>query len=266
MFSPVLRHRQKKLAAIAAGSIGRNKPDTAPPMPETGEAASEYQQLLARLHDDLRTLHDIESLERKIEKKRSLIGPYLAWCEGALQVPEGTRAPQDEIVVQVMIWAVDIGEWDLALNLFDHVFAHRLDMPERYRRSAAAFVVEQVAEAAIANPGSVPHAVLERIRPGEGDAWDMPDQVTAKYHRALGESWAAQAAGFDPSSESAAAGGKPALVDAAIGELTRAIALDERVGSKTQLRELEREAKKLAEEAGANKPADGTITVPPAQT
>jgi hypothetical protein len=249
MFSPALRHRQQKLARRAGIEAPKGAPAFDNPYGETPGAA-EYANLLAALHENLRRLHEIESLERKIEAKRGMFPLFQDWVDGALAIEDAATAPQDVIVVTMMIWAADIGEWDRALQIFDHVLKHHLAMPEHYRRSPAAFIVEQLAEAAIAEPGSISHEQLERVRPGKGAEWDMPDQVAAKFHRALGESWARRAETFEPDADSAPAGGKPALVAAAIAELERAIQLNDHVGSKTMLRDLQREAKKLEAAAG----------------
>ena len=257
MTSPALRHRQQKLARLSTRAhlddMARRTRGGAPaaPMPEDGPIATEYQALLAQLHDDLRMLSGIQSIEKRIEKKPALLAKYRPWVAGALEAGEDDAAPQDEIVVTALIWALDIGDWDFALDIADHCLRHRLDLPERYNRSLGCLVVEEIAKAAIKDPDAVSHQALERVR-AVATEHDMPDQVRAKYHRALGESWALQAEAFDPASESAPAGGKPALVDAALTELRRARELNDKVGVKKQIEQLEREAKRLAEAAGQN--------------
>ena len=79
----------------------------------------------------------------------------------------------------------------------------------------------------------------------------MPDQARAKLHRAIGFDFMAQAEAFDPTAESAIAGGKPFLIGAALRQLNTALKLDQRVGVKKQVEQLEREEKKLAEAAHA---------------
>jgi hypothetical protein len=256
MTSPALRHRQQKLARLSTRAhlddmARRARAGVAAPMPEDGPVATEYQGLLAQLHEDLRGLSSVQSIEKRIEKKPELLAKYRPWVAGALDVAEGDAAPQDEIVVTALIWALDIADWSFALDIADHCIAHRLDLPERYNRTLGCLVVEEVAEAAIKAGGNVPHDVLERVRPIATDE-DMPDQVRAKFHRALGESWAQRAENFDPASESAPAGGKPAMVDAALTELRRAVELNAKVGVKKLIEQLEREAKRLAEAAGAS--------------
>lgn len=252
-FSPALRHRQKLLASRAAELAGkpgrgsRKAPgQTAPDMPEAGPVATAYQQQLAQLHEDLRALHNIQSLENKVAYKEKAIGKYLDWCQGAVAIDEGAAAPQDEIVVTVLVWALDIRNWQLALDLAAHCTAHGLTLPERYVRSIPCLIVSEIGDAALKEPGSVPHDVLTAAAAYVDPKFDMKDSYRARLHRALGESWARQAQDFDPTAETALAGGKPALVDAALGEFKRALTLDANVGVKKPIEQLEREAAKLA--------------------
>jgi hypothetical protein len=74
-------------------------------------------------------------------------------------------------------------DWPLALELGDHVLAANLGLPERYKRSAAC-CWPKVAERAARGTG-VPRAVLEETLALTADH-DMPDQVRAKLHKAIG--------------------------------------------------------------------------------
>src|SRR3546814_12768091 len=59
----------------------------------------------------------------------------------------------------------------------------------------------------------------------------MPDQARAKLFKALGRASAASAAAFDPQADNAVAGGKAALLEAAIGHFGEAIRLNKKVGA-----------------------------------
>jgi len=245
--TPFRKHQlstRAHMAAIAAGaaaSVG-----LAPAMPADGPAASEYQTLLIQLHEDLRRLHDIQSRDAKVALKAELIGKYLPWVEGALAAAaQGETAAQDDIVVTLFIWALDVREWSLAVRIAGHVVAHSLQLPERFHRTPGGLLVSEIADAAINEPGSVPHDVL-LTEIGQGGAWDMKDETRARWHRAIGESWARKAEDFDPNAESAPAGGKAMLVNAALDALREAVRLHASVGVKKLVEQLEREAKKLA--------------------
>ncbi|OJW73010.1 MAG: hypothetical protein BGO57_13105 [Sphingomonadales bacterium 63-6] len=251
MVSPFRRHQHQVLASLASAAT-IIAPDLAPDMPEEGPVAAEYRNLLGQLHEDLRKLHEIQSTEAKALEKEKMILAYLDWCQGALSIEEGQAAPQDEIVVTCLIWAIDIRNWPLALELADHVIRHNLKLPERFHRSPRALLWSELADFAIANPGEVPHDILLRAAPGDEPASDVKDETVARMHRAIGESWALLAENFDETADSAPAGGKPAMVDAALASLRRARQLDAKVGVKKQIEQLEREEKKLAAAAGQN--------------
>lgn len=243
-------HRERMNAMLLAGSALTAAAASAPAMSENDPAASEYQQLLASLHNDLRALHDLQSVQAKIEAKRTMIAAYLPWVEGALAAGEDGRAVQDEIVATMLVWALDIQDWDRALIIGSHVLEHGLSLPERYKRTPACLVVEEIADAAKADPAAVPLEILLRTQ-GGAEGRDMPDQVRAKLLRAIGLAWAAMADTFDPASETAFAGGKPALIDAALTALVEARRLDAKVGVAKKIEELTRTQRKLAEAASA---------------
>jgi hypothetical protein len=212
-------------------------------MPTTGPVASEYALLLAALGQDLASLRAIQSVERKIQAKSGMIGRYRAWVAGALA---SDPPVQDDIVGTMLVWAIDIGDWPLALELGDHVLAANLGLPERYKRSPAVLLAEEIAESALRVATAVPRAVLEETLALTADH-DMPDQVRAKLHKALGLAFQAEAEAFDPEAESQRAGGKRALVDAALDHTSRALVLDQHAGVKKVIERLNADLKKLPE-------------------
>lgn len=253
-FSPALANRQRVLAQLSTSAMLAEhaaRAGAAPAMPEAGPVASEYNSLLAALHEDLRRLSEIQSRDAKVALKRKLIEAYRPWVAGVLTAEPDAQAPQDEIVVTVFIWALDIRDWRLALEAGAHITRNGLQLPERFHRTAGGLLVSEIAEAAINEPSSVPHDVLLGVTIGEGPAWDMKDETRARLHRAIGESWARAAEAFDPNAESAPAGGKAMLVDAALTALREATRLHSKVGVKKQIEHLECEARRLATEAGA---------------
>lgn len=248
-FSPALAHRRRVLSSLASGveTVKNALPEIDPSSP----AASEYQQLLASLHNDLRQLHDIQSVQGKIEAKRTMIAAYLPWVDGALIAGNDGRAVQDEIVVTMLVWALDVQDWPLALVIALHVLEHGLSLPERYKRTPACLVAEEIAAAAKANLAAVPQDVLLQTA-ALVTGRDMPDQVRAKLHRAIGLGWAATADAFDPAAETAFAGGVAALIDAALTSLAEARRLDPKVGVAKKIEELTRAQRKLAEAASTS--------------
>jgi hypothetical protein len=203
-------------------------------MPTTGPVASEYALLLAALGQDLATLRTIQSVERKIEGRDDrALSRGLA---GALADPP----VQDDIVGTMLVWAIDIADWPLALELGDHVLAARLALPERYKRRRPAGRGSGRKRAARG------HGVraLEETLALTADH-DMPDQVRAKLHKAIGLAFQAEAEAFDPEAESQRAGASARSMPRS--PISRALELDGSAGVKKAVERLNADLKKLPE-------------------
>jgi hypothetical protein len=246
MFSPALARRQQVLAAQSGAAqlpATPQEPDASTP------AGQEYATLRVLLHDNLRTLSEIQSIEARNPKKREMAEAFAPWIEGALAIPADEAAPQDEILATVMIWAVDYGDLAYALRLATHLIAHGLVLPERYSRTPACFLAEQIAERTLADPAFATREQLLATQTLTEPA-DMPDQVRAKLAKALGRAQLAAAEAFDPAADNAVAGGKSALLEDATHWLTRAKTLDQKAGVTKDLEKVARLQKAAAQENG----------------
>lgn len=243
MLSPAKASFQRKLAASAHGAAhALASAGKAPPMPTEGAVASEYQLLLAALGIDLNALRNIESTDRKIEAKREMFGKYRAWLTGTL---DGESGQQDEIVANMLVWSIDLADWDTALALADYMLRHGLALPERFDRKPATLIAEEVAEAGLAKTPAIGLEMLQAFARLVADA-DIHNQVRAKLEKALGLAFKARADAFEPDAETAVAGGKGALIDAALGHLHEALRLNPACGVKKLIEALGRERAKLA--------------------
>lgn len=251
MFSPFRRHQQQARAARAAANAGQSDTAIAAPMPADGAASVEYRALLAVLHDHLRALSEIQSVEARNPRKAEMARDFDAWVDGVLAAGREGRAAQDEILVTMLVWAIDCRAIDRAIELGEHALTHGLQLPDRYKRSVACLLAEDIAEATLADPAAASMAQLVQVAELT-EAADMPDQARAKLFKALGRAASAAAASFDPQSDDAVAGGKPALLTAAAGWYQRAIKLNRSIGVKKDLEAAERELKALADTAQAN--------------
>ena len=247
MLSPARRHMQIVMAKAAAAKAGLSTTGAAPEIGQHNPAWPEYRMQLMQLGEDLRRLSNIQSIERKIEAKRAMIGQYDAWIEGALSAESGA---QDEIVTTMLIWSIDIADWPRALRLAAHVLRHRLALPERYKRDAATLIAEEVATAGLLPEPTVDLTTLQTVDDMTARA-DMPDEVRAKLQKAIGLAFRARIEAFDPAEGSAMAGGKQAMIATALAHLTRALQLDPKSGVKALIAQLQREAKKATEEQPA---------------
>jgi len=241
--SPFLRQRQQKLAALAGTALAAAT--LAEPDPESA-AGQEYAVLRAVLHDNLRKLQDVESHEARIPMKREFMTEFVPWIAGVL---EADAPVQDEILMTNLVWAIDCAEYDVALMLGRFALKHGLALPERYNRTTACFLREDIAEVALAQPGAVPHEVLVEIDQLTAAA-DMPDAAKAKLDKALGRSWLDKAENFDPSDETGPAGGAAAFASEGLTHLQRALKLNSKVGVKKDIERAEKLLRDLAPKGG----------------
>jgi hypothetical protein len=212
------RHRQRAEAAERARRA---------PSGYGAEPTSGHQLLLAKLIEDRRTLKAIKSIEHKIEAKRRMLPEYAAWCEGVLLADAGGA---DEIVTTCMVWSIDVGEFELALQLAAYCLRHGLALPEHYQRDVASLVVEQIADAAkAARDAGTPFelGVLRRVAELT-DGRDIHDPIRAKLHKETGLLL------------------EPANLDQALWNLKRAHSLNSTVGVKKDIERIERAIAKRA--------------------
>jgi len=208
------RHYQRTIAAAA----GANDPSASVPP----AYSNQYELMLAQLAEHRRVLHGIQSIERKAEAKRKMLPEYTAWVSGAL---EGDSGRQDDVLMTIMVWAIDVGDYTTATLIAAYALKHGLTMPDQYKRDAATLVAEEIADAALAPGGAVGGDVLSELSDLTADH-DMPDEVRAKLNKAIGlalESTAPQVA---------------------LEHLNRALALNDRVGAKKDIERIERTIKK----------------------
>jgi hypothetical protein len=249
MSSPFLMNRQRRLAALA----GQVATSAAPAAPDGRTAAGqEYAALKVRLDDNLRQLADVESHEARKPLKAEFIKEFAPWVDGII----AADAPvQDEIVLTCMVWAIDVGDFAEAVRLGEFALRHGLQMPDRYKRSVACFLREDIAEIILQGGDSADLQLLVKIEDLTAGA-DMPDPAKAKLHKALGRAWAAKAEAFDPTAENAPAGGKAAFTEEALQQLRRALTLDSKAGVKKDIEQLERRLRDLQAASEQNAAGD----------
>jgi hypothetical protein len=194
--------------------------------------ATPYELMLVKLAADRRSLKGLQSVTRKVDLKRKLLPEYADYVAGVLT---GGRGAQDDVLVTVMVWRIDAGDYEGALTIATYALEHGLALPDQFERSLASVVAEQFADAALSafmDGDTFAVTGLERVDMLTREA-DMHDQVRAKLYKALG--YAMQ--GTDP--------------PRALEYLRRALTLNDRVGVKKDIDRLS----KLIEAAG--RPGDG---------
>ncbi|MCD9124024.1 phage terminase small subunit [Cupriavidus sp. UGS-1] len=170
------RHFARVMAAQQAAKVEQGAPM---------EGATQYELMLVKLAADRRRLKDVQSNERKAEVKREVLPEYADYVAGVL---EGGRGAQDDVLVTVMVWRIDVGNFAGALAIARYALTHGLTMPDQFDRSLAVVLAEEIADAALAElQAGRPFSAELLAQAGElTDSHDMPDQVRAKLAKAYG--------------------------------------------------------------------------------
>lgn len=231
MKSPAQRHFERVSAALAAASAAPG---------ESLAGASRYELMLAKLATDRRRLKEIQAVSRKIEVKREVLPEYADYVAGAL---EGGRGAQDDVLMTVMVWRIDAGDYAGALPIAEYALTHKLTMPDQYDRSTATVIAEEFAEAAL--NGFKADQEFPAVRLAQvialTESHDMPDQVQAKLLKAYAFALIRGAGDV--------IGPDRPVYEAALEQMRRAVTLDPRVGVKNDIKAIE---KALSQAAGDN--------------
>lgn len=219
-FARVRSEREAKAAGFPA------KPGAAP---APGTLATRMAALLAMHRMALKA---IKSRVAKIAEKAKFLPDYAAYVDGVLAA--GTGA-QDDVVVTAMLWRLDTGDFAGALEIAAYALRHDLAMPDYIARDLPTTVVEEIAEAVLAeialtDAGEIdPEPIRTALDLTSGR--DMPDEVRAKAFKALGM---------------ILKDGDPA---AALEAFDAALRLDAGCGVKTEAAKLRKAAEKAKAEA-----------------
>lgn len=224
------------MTSLAKRHIERVRAAKTAALSQPGESlvgASHYELMLAKLASDKRRLKAIQSVARKIDVKRELLPDYAAYVNGALA---GGRGAQDDVLMTVMIWRIDAGDYAGALDIARYALRHSLTLPDQYERSTAAAIAEEFADAALAalRDGSPFDATQLAEVHALTQSCDMHDPISAKLHKALGllDMRAIGRDSLDDASDRARA-------QAALASLREALRLDARSGVKQTIARLD---------------------------
>lgn len=217
-----MSHARQHFQRVAAAQASAQAATTHHPL--TGTA---YELMLAQLDADRRRLKQIQSRERKIEAKRDMLPAYAAWVSGVLESASGV---QDDVVMSVLVWRIDVGDLQGALDIAAYALAHDLLLPDQYERTLGCLLAEEFAEGAFkamkaGSAADVP--ALESIH-ALTLATDMPDEVRAKLLKAIG------------------LGSEPTDPDKALVFLQQALTLHDGAGVKKDIERLQRRIKNSA--------------------
>ncbi|MGP2501083.1 phage terminase small subunit [Pantoea ananatis] len=189
-----------------------------------GRHAKGYDLMLLQLNEDRRRLKGIQSTVTKAQIKVEVLPKYAAWAEGVLSAD---GAQQDDVIMYVMLWRIDAGDYAGALTIGRHALKHGWVMPVG-KRNTATVLTEEMADAAkaamLAGTPFDAELLLQTLDAVDGE--DMPDQSRARLHKSIG--W----------------GQTESNPVSALNHLKHALQLDERCGVKKDIEQLERKLRK----------------------
>lgn len=176
MLTPAQKHFQKVMAER------HGKTDE-----QSDTARTAHEQIMHRLRMDQSALKRVQSDQAKAAMKRQLLPHYEGWIEGTL---DGDSGRQDEVIVTLMVWAIDAGDYALAARIGRYVVVHGLLMPDRFNRTAATVLVDEICDPILVQVKAddatdvTPYlAVLDEVADFTSGS-DMPDVVRAKLCKA----------------------------------------------------------------------------------
>lgn len=228
MLTPAQRHFQRVMAER------HGKTDE-----QSDTARTAHEQIMHRLRMDQSALKRVQSDQAKAAMKRQLLPHYEGWIEGTL---DGDSGRQDEVIVTLMVWAIDAGDYALAARIGRYVVTHGLLMPDRFNRTAATVLVDEICDPILVQVKAddttdvTPYlSVLDDVADFTAGS-DMPDVVRAKLCKARAF---------------ALRNGTTEEQTTALALLRQALTLDAGAGVKKEIERLARVVKKAAAAAGA---------------
>lgn len=147
---------------------------------------SNYDMLNLKLVEDRRTLHSIQSILGKIAKKAELLPHYDDWINATLSTGTGKSDP---LLTTLMLWHIDVGNFERGLDIADYALKHGLTMPDHHQRTLATVIAEEVADTAkrlMLSEQPFDEGQVLRASTMTADQ-DVPDQVRAKLAKIIGE-------------------------------------------------------------------------------
>lgn len=225
-----------------------------------------YELQLAQLNNDRHRLKQIQSTEAKIQLKHALVPTYLPYVEGII---EANKPVQDVVFMTILVWCIDIADYAKSIEMAEFALRHKMVMPDRFERSTATLVVEEIANGflkKLKTNADIDLPILwhlETLLENEDipkEALDMPDQVRAKLLVALAKGEIKEINKAIDANSGEIDDQLPEWVwhhaDYAKQRLERAIELDDRCNGKQDLKTLTSLLKKLPVPSDQVKPQE----------
>lgn len=239
--TPASTHRLRLSAAAtalaAAQPPAENHSPAADPLPVAGATDPIVAQMALRLTHDLRRLKEIKSVAHKVSAKREMLPEYAAWMKGLIDADAGVgTGTAAEIAPTIMVWCIDVGDYEAALKIAEFLLRHNVPMPSRYNRDLASVITEEIATAALkaqATNTSFDITILEQVEALTGHI-DMHDEIRAKLAKAIGIEM------LDRAESAEASAALRSALQSSLDTLRRAQGLHDRIGVKDKIKRVEK--------------------------
>ncbi len=169
---------------IREGAAAKNRHPSPPRAQPT--VANQWQTCL---ESDLLRLKRITSHSKRDELKRTeLIPRYIEYLNGVMEAGQGG---QNDVLVRVMIWCIDAGEFNRAIDLAAYAIQHDMSSPEGFQRDIKNILAGDIARKCIdllklGRAVSAFERPVNKIYKLSAD-WDLVDKIRAQLERLQAE-------------------------------------------------------------------------------
>ena len=145
-----------------------------------------YRTYKVKIEIELAQMSRFRSISKRNSIKESVIPDYMNYVQSVIS---GDSGLQDNVLVTVMIWCIDVGRYADALLMAGYAIKHRLKMPDDYKRTLPEFVAEEFSNKAIS--GIRADYLLDSLEQIDELTLneDLTDEIRAKLHKAMGMAW-----------------------------------------------------------------------------
>lgn len=187
--SLALAHKRRLIAdgpasAVAGAAAAGYSPATALSSP--ANARKHFKLMEDSLAVDLERISAINSREARQQLKRDELLPK--YQEYVQRYRDSGLSFPNSVLVYVLIWLFDTGEFDKGLELADFAMSQGQALPERFNRDIPTFVADEVIEWAEAEykAGRSPEPYVSNLLPQVDGVWSLFERIPARYHKQLG--------------------------------------------------------------------------------
>ncbi|EOA2952921.1 TPA: phage terminase small subunit [Yersinia enterocolitica] len=176
--TPMQRQQARQLAERRAARLAET--------PMAGAAQESQHIKLLALGNDLKQLHGMELIADKQAFKQEVLLPR--WMPHAQAYLDGERVYQNPVLVYCIIWLLDTGQFELALQWADIAIAQGQKTPDGFKSELPSFVAHFILDWAEteAERGHSTEPYFSQLFEKVRDTWRLNERLTARYYRFAG--------------------------------------------------------------------------------